>query len=157
MVVPTLNFTDLSDCVEESCACCWAWSRVRAGSSAASWIWRDCIVGHYDLFSSDTSEVYDDICTFTWSNEQCSLQELVCLVSLRLPPITQICTPGILRLKKRAFAPSTIRKRYLRGSTFRYGHDLPFTRIMSPKNSGIQNGWTLGFGGPPLNPAPSVG
>ena len=71
-------------------------------------------------------------------------------------PIIQICTPGILRLKKRAFAPSTMRNRYLRGSTFRYGQDLPFTSIMSPKNSGIQNGCTFGFGGPPLNPAPSV-
>jgi hypothetical protein len=29
-----------------------------------------------------------------------------------------------------------MRRRYLRGSTRKYGHTLPFTRIVSPKNSG---------------------
>ncbi len=41
----------------------------------------------------------------------------------------------------RALEALSTRKRYLRGSTLRYGQAMPLTTTKSPKNSGARFGW----------------
>jgi hypothetical protein len=60
-------------------------------------------------------------------------------------------------MRKRESVPFRKRKRYLRGSTSRYGQVRPFTTIMLPKNSGFQMRETslAGMKGP-RNPSKKV-
>jgi hypothetical protein len=60
---------------------------------------------------------------------------------LNRPPSEPIChaggPPWIVRFQKRAFEALRMRKRYMRGSTFKNGRTAPLTTGVSPKNSGI--------------------
>src|SRR5438045_8254508 len=49
------------------------------------------------------------------------------------------------KLYMRALEPSMMRNRYWRRCTFRFGHTLPLTMIVSPKYSGSQYGWMVGL------------